>query len=84
MEWRLKSCSLWLVVGDRNTTFFHKQARAWLWKNNVKEIFAPNGDLLKNFEEIKSVSLTHFVDLYFEIGESSHKKQLPCWRTSPS
>ena len=26
--WRYKSRSLWLLAGDKNTSFFHKQAEA--------------------------------------------------------
>jgi hypothetical protein len=36
--WRLKSCSLWLHFRDKNTSFFHKQTKARLQKNIVKEI----------------------------------------------
>ena len=34
--WRLTSRSLWLKSGDRNTNFFHKQAKVRLVKNKVK------------------------------------------------
>jgi len=66
MTWRLKSRSLWLEAGDRNTTCFHKQARARLWRNNVKEISTPSGELLKSFEKIKEDSFNHFSDLYID------------------
>ena len=34
-SWRLKSRILWLSVGDKNTTFFHKQYEARLLENKV-------------------------------------------------
>ena len=36
--WRLKSRSLWLNSGDKNTKFFQRQTKARLWRNKVKEI----------------------------------------------
>jgi hypothetical protein len=41
--WRLKSRSLWLQVGDKNTTFFHKQAKVRQWRNRVEEIKLQSG-----------------------------------------
>jgi hypothetical protein len=34
-EWRLKSRALWLQAGDKNTSFFHKQAKARQHQNSV-------------------------------------------------
>ena len=36
--WKLKSCNLWLKAGDRNTAYFHKQAQARKYFNNISEI----------------------------------------------
>ena len=36
--WRLKSRSTWLLAGDRNTSFFHKQCRARISQNHILEI----------------------------------------------
>jgi hypothetical protein len=33
--WRLKSQSLWLKDGDRNTSFFHRQFKARLSRNHI-------------------------------------------------
>jgi hypothetical protein len=43
-QWRLKSISLWLQDGDRNTKFFHRQAKARIWRNKVSEITNENGE----------------------------------------
>jgi hypothetical protein len=40
---------LWLNSGDKNTSCFHKQARARLHRNNVKEIVLEDGIVLRNF-----------------------------------
>jgi hypothetical protein len=36
--WRLNSITLWLQVGDKNTAFFHRQAKAREWINQITEI----------------------------------------------
>jgi hypothetical protein len=52
-EWRLKSRALWLQAGDKNTSFFHKQAKARQHRNTVEEIKTASGDRINSFEEIK-------------------------------
>jgi hypothetical protein len=41
--WRLKSRSLWLSSGDRNTKFFQRKTKARIWRNKVKEITKEDG-----------------------------------------
>jgi len=53
MGWRLKYRSLWINAGDKNTTYFHKKARARLWRKNIKEINTSNGEKLNIFDKIK-------------------------------
>lgn len=47
--WRLKPRNNWLKVGDRNTIFFHKQAKFRESKNKIAQI---NYDekIIKNFK----------------------------------
>ena len=50
--WRQKSRNLWLMSGDKNTKYFHKQAEAQKNHNAVSETNY-NGVLIKYFEGIK-------------------------------
>jgi len=61
--WRQKSRSLWLQVGDKNTSYFHKQFEARKQYKNVSEIQFQD-KLIKDFEGIKKASHHHFKDLY--------------------
>jgi hypothetical protein len=73
-EWILKSRSLWLKSGDRNTTFFHNQSKARRQRNNVKFIMQENGQRLDNFEEIKEATKRHFEALYISEETPPRKK----------
>ena len=50
--WRQKSRSMWLQAGDKNTSYFHKQAEARKHFKTVNEIHF-QGNLVKYFEGIK-------------------------------
>lgn len=43
-KWRIKSRQLWLQGGDKNTTYFHKQATARKLRNNVNTIVDSEGN----------------------------------------
>lgn len=51
--WRIKSKSLWLQAGDKNTNFFHKHAKARQWRNRVEGITTQRGEVLTTMEAIK-------------------------------
>eukprot|EP00253_Pinus_taeda_P009304 PITA_09304 len=63
--WRLNSRSLWLKSGDRNSSFFHKQAQARKGRNSITEIKEKNS-VLKDFASIKKAASDHFEKLYRE------------------
>jgi hypothetical protein len=64
--WRLKSRSLWLKAGDRNTSYFHRQCRARLSQNHISEIASSDGTIHKGFEQLKEAAEKHFQSLYKE------------------
>jgi exonuclease III len=62
--WRIKSRSLWLKAGDRNTSFFHRQYRARLSRNHISEITTAEGQTCKGFKQIKEAAVRHYKHLY--------------------
>lgn len=73
--WRLKSRSLWLKVGDRNSSFFHKQAQARKCRNSISEIKKDNYTL-KDFSSIKKAASEHFEKMYSEEMEAGQNENL--------
>ena len=61
--WREKSWNLWLLSGDKNTNYFHKQAEAHKNYNAVAEINF-QGELIKEFDGIKQAAHATFKDLF--------------------
>eukprot|EP00253_Pinus_taeda_P023602 PITA_23602 len=73
--WRLKSRSLWLKSGNRNTTFFHKQAQSRKCYNTISEIKVDN-ETFKEFANIKKAAHAHFLKLYSEEKVQHHASNL--------
>lgn len=67
--WRIKSCSLCLKAGDRNTTYFHRKYRACLSCNHIVEIVASSGQMCKGTEQIKEAASSHFQKLLSAEGD---------------
>ena len=61
--WRVKSRTLWLQAGDKNTSFFHKQAQARKIYNSISEIQMQD-QVIKEFSGIKEAAYSFFKNLY--------------------
>ena len=61
--WKLKARSNWLIEGDRNSRYFHKQAAARNNINCVKEIHTQDR-IISSHEEIKKEATRHFSGLF--------------------
>ena len=61
--WRQKSRSLWMLDGDKNMSYFHKQAEARKHFKAVNEI-QHQEQMIKDFEGIKKATHSFYKDLY--------------------
>ena len=61
--WKLKARNDWLIEGDRNSSYFHKQAAARNNFNYVQEIHTQDC-IISNHEEIKEEATRHFSALF--------------------
>ena len=63
---RLKSRSLWLLVGDKIFAFFHRQCRSRLSHNHILEICSSSGEVIKCQLQLQSAANEHFQILFEE------------------
>eukprot|EP00253_Pinus_taeda_P005587 PITA_05587 len=68
-KWRIKSRQTWLKSGDKNTSFFHKQATAQQIKNNISAITDNARIQHSDQTAIKGAASDHFKELLTETGE---------------
>jgi ribonuclease HI/exonuclease III len=73
--WRVKSRSLWLQAGDKNTSFFHKQAESRKNHNSIREIHF-QGQTFKKYEEIKLAAHSFYKNLFTEELETPPSQDL--------
>jgi exonuclease III len=73
--WRQKSRSLWLKSGDRNTSYFHKQAQARRGYNSISEI-KDGPQTYGDFPSIKKVAFNHFKILFNEVEVQGRSDKL--------
>jgi hypothetical protein len=66
--WRINSRSLWLQAGDKNTSFFHRQAKSRQWINKITKIKTQSGETITDFEQIKQQATNKFTKLYSSEG----------------
>ena len=68
---RLKSRSLWLKLGDRNSSYFHRQCRERVSKNHISEITTSDGTLHKGHNQIKIAAETHYQNMFKDNRDGS-------------
>jgi hypothetical protein len=64
MMWLQRSRIAWLRVGDRNTSYFHRQAIWRAQKNRIKKLRDSNGDWHESRSELEQLAFNFFKSLY--------------------
>eukprot|EP00253_Pinus_taeda_P006725 PITA_06725 len=72
--WRIKSRSLWLKAGDRNTNYFHRQYRVRLSRNYIAEIKTADGQVYKGNNQVKAAAEAHFQNLYSSEAQNNDEE----------
>ena len=65
---RLKSRSLWLKVGDKNSAYFHRQCRIRLSCNHISKIAIGDGSFVKVQDQLIQFSCKHYQLLFRDDG----------------
>jgi hypothetical protein len=64
MMWLQRSRIAWLREGDRNTSYFHRQAVWRARKNRIKKLRESNGDWHESRSELEQLAFNFFKSLY--------------------
>ncbi|KAK8607667.1 hypothetical protein V6N13_046276 [Hibiscus sabdariffa] len=62
--WRQKSCSDWIVLGDRNTQYFHRRAICRKQKQRITSLQLPNGEWCDDADSLRAVAADYFKTLF--------------------
>jgi len=64
IEWRLKSCALWLKAGDNNTHFFHQYGN-FIWNYNTTwDIKSEEGETISFFQGKVDEGVRYFEKIF--------------------
>lgn len=74
-EARLRSRSLWLKVGDENTSCFHNSMNLRRDRNQIEKVQVENQEI-KGVEKIKKEAYMHFKYLLSVIEETAEYEQI--------
>ena len=72
-EARLKSRSLWLKTGDKNTSFFHNTMKIRRARNQIEKIQVESKEV-RGAEELKKVAYQHLKTLLSASGEMAESE----------
>lgn len=62
--WRLRSCSIWLKIGDAPSQYFFHLVKAKRIRESIKILAPPNGSLMEDEDMILQGVHAHYRKLY--------------------
>ncbi|KAK8703779.1 hypothetical protein V6N13_047425 [Hibiscus sabdariffa] len=62
--WRQKSCSGWIQLGDRNTSYFHKKAMIRKVRNRITSLKISDGSWCDDEEILKDEAVAYYKSLF--------------------
>ncbi|KAL4609882.1 hypothetical protein ACB092_08G013100 [Castanea dentata] len=62
--WAMKARTNWIILGERNTSYFHMSTLARRSKNRITTIQNGDGEWVHNVEEVKGIFTSSFKKLY--------------------
>ncbi|KAK8684082.1 hypothetical protein V6N13_040119 [Hibiscus sabdariffa] len=62
--WHRKSCSDWIIMGDRNTRYFHRRATCRRQQKRITSLKLPNGEWCSNATILRDEAASYFHNLF--------------------
>ena len=75
----MKARKNWIILGERNTSYFHMLTLARRSKNRITSIQNGDGVWVHNVEEVKDIFTSSFIKLYQT--EQVYSNTTPQWNT---
>ena len=64
IRWNQRSRVDWLILGDRNTQYFHHRASQRKRKNEIRGLWDKEGRWCKNMGDIANIAIDYFSELF--------------------
>ncbi|KAK8691374.1 hypothetical protein V6N13_074885 [Hibiscus sabdariffa] len=75
--WRQKSCSDWVISGDRNTKYFHRRAICRKQKSRISSLKLPNGKWCSDETTLRAEASLFFESLFTASNDLSLHGNFP-------
>ncbi|KAK8611921.1 hypothetical protein V6N13_131959 [Hibiscus sabdariffa] len=79
--WRQKSCSDWIHLGDRNTSYFHRKAKLRKVRNRISSLKIGDGSWCDDEETLKDEAVAYYKSLFSldqrEVHPSTYHSSFP-------
>ncbi|KAF7835872.1 ribonuclease H [Senna tora] len=67
MMWAQKARQMWLINGDRNTSYFHKIVKKRRSQNHISALLNDQGDWVSDYDQIEEMGINYFSNIFSEV-----------------